>query len=326
MSGTQPAIIVSAPLSADDRRRLNGTHALVDAPTDNVDPEWLSTQTGIRGWLVTARQQIRAEHLYAVPQLQAVSTVAVGYDNIDLAAASQRGVRVFNTPDVLDATVAELAITLILALARGITDADRYVRSGQWHRHGPFALRTSVHGSTVGVLGMGRIGARIAAHALALGANILYHNRTRSVSAPDGVVYCPRDELFGRADYVVVTLPCTDGTRGSIGDVEFAMMKATAAIVNISRGAVIRQDELVHALRSGAIAGAALDVMTTEPLPADDALCHLPGVLLTPHIGSATAQTRQAMTDMAVTGLIADLAGQPTRKPVNADAVLPKHL
>ena len=326
MTVKRPSIIVSAPLSAPDRQQLSATHSLVDAPTDNVDPEWLSTQSAIRGWLVTARQHVQAEHLHALPHPQAVSTVAVGYDNIDLTAASRRAVRVYNTPDVLDATVAELAITLILCLARGITDADRYVRSGHWHRDGPFGLRSSVHGSTVGVLGMGRIGARIASHALALGANVLYHNRSRSTVAAPDAVYCSRDELFASADYVVVAVRCTAETFNSIGDVEFSLMKPTAAIVNISRGAVVRQDELVQALRSGTIGGAALDVMTTEPLPADDALCQLRGVLLTPHIGSATHQTRRAMTDMAVTGLVADLAGRPLREPVNTVSLMPQHL
>jgi glyoxylate reductase len=325
MSGKQPAIIVSAPLSAGDRRRLNGTHALVDAPTDNIDPAWLSTQSAIHGWLVTARQRVHAEHLHALPQLQVVSTVAVGHDNIDLTAATRRGIRVYNTPDVLDATVAELAIALILSLARGIPEGDRYVRSGHWQRDGPFGLRTSVHGSAVGVLGMGRIGTLIASHALALGANVFYHNRSRSTAAP-GAVYCGRDELFASADYLVVAVPCTSDTRDSIGDVEFSLMKPTAAIVNISRGAVIRQNELVQALRSRVIAGAALDVMSTEPLSPDNPLCHIPGVLLTPHIGSATHQTRRAMTDMAVTGLMADLTGHPTREPVNTRSLVPKHL
>nr|WP_141216359.1 NAD(P)-dependent oxidoreductase [Rhodococcus sp. 06-621-2] len=306
----KPTVLLStklpAVLYAAARKRWN----VIDAPQEHVTPAWLATLTNVQGWLITARQLVDNQHLNALSDLRAIATVAVGYDNIDVDAAASRGVAVHHTPGVLDATVAELGIALLLASARGIVAADAHVRSGGWATYGPPPLGTSIHGSTVGLLGLGRIGRRIAEISAILGANVIAH--TRSGATGDDISARSRTQLFTEADFIVVTVPLNDATRKSIGRPEFELMKSSAVLVNISRGAVVVEEDLIDALDEKLIGGAALDVMSCEPLHHDHPLCRFDNVTLTPHIGSATVATREAMAKLALDALDRGLASDHT--------------
>ena len=270
-----------------------------------------------QGWVSHNGQPVTADVLDVLPQLRVVANVAVGYDNVDVAELSRRGVTFTNTPGVLDAAVAELTIGMVIGLLRQIVPADRHVRSGAWHEE-PFRLTTDVHGKTLGILGMGRIGSRIAKVAQALDMTVLYSNRRRNPEAEDAGLadYREREALFRESDVVVLTVPLTDQTRRSVGTRELAVMKPSAYLVNVARGAVVDEAALVDALESGSIAGAALDVMDIEPLPPESPLCDLDQVLLLPHIGSATVETRRAMAELAVDNVLAVLDGREPVTPV----------
>ena len=235
----------------------------------------------------------------ASPSLRAIANYAVGTDNIDLRAATARGIPVGNTPDVLTETTADLAWALLMAGARRIGDAERAVRAGDWPTWEPGAyLGVDVHGATLGVVGYGRIGRAVARRASGFGMTVL-HTRATAL-----------DDLLRRSDFVSLHTPLTAATRGMIGARELDLMQPHAVLVNTARGEIVDTAALVDALDSGAIGAAALDVTDPEPLPPDHALLAAPGALVVPHIGSASARTRAAMADMAVDNLLAALAGK----------------
>jgi glyoxylate reductase len=246
--------------------------------------------------------RIDAELIDASPNLKAIANYAVGTDNIDLDAATKRGIPVGNTPDVLTETTADLAFGLMLAAARRIVEADAYVRAGKWGEWGPdLLLGHDLYGATLGVVGFGRIGQAVARRGEGFSMTVLRYSRSDST---------PLDELLERSDFVSLHAPLTPHTRGLIGDRELRLMKPTAVLVNTSRGGLVETGALVRALREGEIAGAALDVTDPEPLPADHPLLSAPNLVLAPHIGSATHRTRGAMADMAVDNLLAALSGE----------------
>jgi glyoxylate reductase len=232
-----------------------------------------------------------------VPHLKAVANYAVGTDNIDLDAATARGIPVGNTPDVLTETTAELAFALMLAVARRIVEADAYVRAGRW---GPWLpdllLGHDLHASTLGIVGFGRIGRAVARRAEGFGMTVIH-----------GI---PLEELLERSDFVSLHAPLTPETRGLIGAAELERMKPSAILINTARGPLVDTNALADALRGGAIAGAGLDVTDPEPLPADHPLLNAPNLVVAPHIGSASHRTRESMADMAVDNLLAALAGE----------------
>jgi glyoxylate reductase len=241
--------------------------------------------------------RIDVELLEAGPHLQAIANYAVGFDNVDLEAATARGIPVGNTPDVLTETTAELAFALMLAVARRIVEADRYVREGRWGEWEPDLLvGYDLHGSTLGIVGFGRIGRAVARRAEASGMTVIH-----------GI---PLDELLERSDFVSLHAPLTPQTRGLIGAAELDRMKPSAILVNTARGPMVDMDALAAALHEGKIAGAGLDVTDPEPLPPDHPLLEAPNLVVTPHIGSASHRTREAMADMAVDNLLAALAGE----------------
>jgi lactate dehydrogenase-like 2-hydroxyacid dehydrogenase len=313
-----PLVLVTAGIPDEVVERLR-SHARVE----QAPPEPLQTARSLaaydeaQAWVTHHGQPVDAERLASLPALRVVANVAVGHDNVDLEAATARGVTVCNTPGVLDAAVAELTIGMVIGLLRGVVRADGYVRSGQWQR-APFPYTTDVHGKTLGILGMGRIGTRIARVAGALEMRVVYSNRSRHEEADQAglAAYVDRETLFRGSDVVVLTVPLTEQTRGSVGAAEFAAMKRSAYLVNVARGAVVDEPALVEALRRGDIAGAALDVMATEPLPPDSPLAAMEQVLLLPHIGSATVETRRAMAELAVDGVLDVLAGRTPRAQV----------
>jgi glyoxylate reductase len=249
-----------------------------------------------------------------LPGVRVISNFGVGVDHIDVAAATARGIPVGNTPGILDGATADLAFALLLAAGRRLVEGDRYARGPHFLRYDPsYMLGREVHGSTLGIFGLGRIGEQVARRARAFDMQILYHNRQRrpAVEAELGARYVSREELLAASDYVVLTVPLTSQTQRLIGRAELARMKPTAVLINVARGPVVDTDALTEALRDRKIYAAALDVTDPEPLPREHPLLRLDNVIITPHLGSATEQTRQRMAELSVENLLAGLAGRP---------------
>jgi len=252
--------------------------------------------------------------------LKVISQVAVGVDNIDLKAAAGRGIPVGHTPDMLTDATADLTFALILAAARRLGEAIDYARSGRWQTWGlTTLLGESVHGATLGIVGMGRIGQAVAQRAAGFAMSILYTdtNSVPEIERELGATRVSLDNLLAQADIVSLHVPLNPSTTGLIGPDQLQRMKPQAILVNASRGAVIDTQALVHALSSGQIGYAALDVTDPEPLPPTHPLYQLPNALIVPHIGSATRTTRDQMCLLAVDNLIAGLQGKPLPKAVN---------
>jgi len=261
-------------------------------------------------------EKIDDELLAAAPRLRMVANVAVGYDNIDLGACTRRGVAVSNTPGVLDETTADLAWALLMAVARRLIEGDALARSGQWTRWNLDQLcGTDVWGKTLGILGFGRIGSAVARRARGFGMRIIYNNRSRAsreLEQQVGAEFLERDQVLSQADFVSLHVPLMPETRGMIGAREFGLMKPTAFLINTARGPVVDEVALIAALESRKIAGAALDVYEREPLIPDG--LRRPNVVLEPHIGSASIETRTKMAAMAAENVIAFFGG---RRPPN---------
>lgn len=259
----------------------------------------------------------------AGPQLKAISNYAVGFDNVDVAAATARGIPVGNTPGVLTETTADLAFALLMAAARRLVEAAAYVQAGQWRAwHPTLLLGYDVHGATLGIVGMGRIGQALARRASGFDMRVLYYDPFCDASKGldiEAGVRCSLPELLAESDFVSLHVPLTDQTRHLIDAAALAQMKPTAVLVNTSRGPVVDMDALYGALSGGQIAYAALDVTEPEPLPADHRLLTLPNCLVVPHIGSASWATRRRMAVMAAENLLAGLRGERLPHCVNPE-------
>lgn len=263
----------------------------------------------------TLSDQVDRELLEAAPNLKIVSNLAVGYNNIDLDAAREKGVTVTNTPDVLTEATADLTFGLLLATARRIIEAERTVRSGDWKAWTPMGLTgQNVHGATLGIIGMGRIGEAVAKRGQGFGMKVIYHNRTRK--SLEDVQYAELDELLKVSDFVVIMTPLTDETKGMIGERELSLMKKNACLINSARGGIVDENALYEALKSGGIWGAGLDVFEEEPVPKDHPLLSLPNVTVLPHIGSATMQTRMAMMELNANAIAACLQDRPVKNRI----------
>ncbi len=274
------------------------------------------------GLLTLLSDRIDAEIIAAAPRLRVISQYAVGYDNIDLAAATARGVPVGNTPDVLTEATADLAFALLMAVARRLVEGVDQVRQGLWRTWGPeILLGQDVWGATLGIIGLGRIGQAMARRGRGFGMRVLYADTRRKpdVEAALGVDYVPLEEMLSQVDYLSLHCPLTPETRGLIGEAALRRMKPTAILINTARGAVVQQDALVRALREGWIAGAGLDVTDPEPLPPDHPLVALPNCVITPHIASASVSARTAMALIAARNLLAGLRGEPLPHCVNPE-------
>jgi len=251
--------------------------------------------------------------------LKVISQVAVGVDNIDLKAVAARNIPVGHTPDLLTDATADLAFALILGAARRLGEAIDYARDGQWQTWSlTNLLGADVHGRTLGIIGMGRIGQAVAKRAAGFDMKILYYNRSRvsEIETELGAAYVSLDELLQSSDIISLHVPLNKESKGLIGAEQFKLMKGDAILVNTARGEVIDTDALVTALKSNQIGCAALDVTDPEPLPNNHELYQLPNVIITPHIGSATRSTRSAMAILAVDNLIAGLENRPLPKAV----------
>ena len=296
-------VFVTRRLPGGALDRLAAKHELDLWAGDQPPPreELIEHASVADGLLSQLTERIDAELLAACPELRAVSNYAVGVDNVDLAAATARGIPVGHTPGVLTEATADLTWALLLAAARRLNEAEPAARTGGWSWEPDFMVGHDVHGATLGLIGLGRIGSAVAPRAEGFGMQVIHTSRGAGV---------PVDELLERADFVSVHAPLTPETRGLIGEDALRRMKPTAILVNTARGAIVDTDALVRALNERWIAGAALDVTDPEPLPAGHPLLDCPGLTLAPHIGSATRATRAAMADMAVDNLLAALAGE----------------
>jgi len=262
------------------------------------------------------------EELFAVaPRLKVVARFGVGYDNVDIKSATSRKIFVTYTPSVLSGAVADLTFALILALSRRIIEADRYVRSGNWSKGVEFPLGQDMTRKTLGIIGLGRIGIKVVERARAFDMDIIYYDLVRNRYAEEkyGAKLVSLKELLGRSDYVSVHVPFTEKTRGLIGKNELALMNKAAFLINTSRGPVVDQQALYEALKEKRIAGAALDVFQQEPIASEDPMLKLSNVVLTPHIGTATVETRLAMALTAIDDVIRVLNGKEPTNLVNTE-------
>jgi gluconate 2-dehydrogenase len=328
---TRPHVLISRAVFPEALARLR-EHFEVEPNDDDVEwsPDELARRLqGKAGLLGTAGERIDAALLDANPQLRAVCLMTVGYNNVDVAACTARGVLASNAPGVLTETTADLGFALMMATARRMSEAERFLRAGQWKnwRH-DLLVGSDVHGATLGILGMGRIGQAIARRgALGFGMRVIYHNRSRlspTDEAPLGARYVDKATLLRESDHLVLVLPYTPQSHHAIGAAELALMKPTATLTNVARGGIVDDAALAQALHERRIAAAGLDVFENEPA-VHPALLELPNVVLLPHIGSATERTRRAMVGRAADNLIAALTGGTPPTPINPE-VLPLRL
>jgi hydroxypyruvate reductase len=287
-----------SPLYLDLLKQGFTTHAQLD---DAIAPR-------IRGFAASGESKIDAATIARLPALEIISVMGVGYDGVDVAAAKARNIMVTHTPDVLNDDVADLAMALMLSAARQLPAADRYIREGRWES-GPMPLARKMSGARLGVVGMGRIGQAIAKRALAFGMSIAYTSRTAKPELPFQFHPNARD-LAAQSDFLVVITPGGAGTRKMIDAAVLEALGTKGILVNVARGSVVDEAALVDALERGVIGGAGLDVFESEP-HVPQKLREMPHVVLTPHIGSATKQTRTAMAELAHSNLVAHFAGKP---------------
>lgn len=292
--------------------------------------ELIQRLQGKVGVMSTGSERIDAALLEACPLLKFVCNVGVGYNNVDVAACTEKGVLLTNTPNVLTETTADFGLALLLATARRVGESERFLRNGEWVKTGIFDMFAGpdIHGTTLGILGMGRIGQAIARRgSLGFGMRVIYHNRSRlpaELEAQTKAHYVDKQTLLKEADHLVLVLPYSPAAHHAIGAPELAQMKSTATLINIARGGIVDDGALAKSLRSRQIAAAGLDVFEGEPAVHPDLLT-LSNVVLTPHIGSASIPTRRAMAHLTADNLIAGLgfgplAGRPPT-PVNPEVL-----
>ncbi|MFL6663068.1 MAG: 2-hydroxyacid dehydrogenase [Rhizobacter sp.] len=320
----KPAVLVCRAVFPDVVDRLRAHFEVEHNPSDEVwsKAELIRRLHGKVGAFTTGSVPVDAEVLDANPQLKVVANMAVGYNNFDVPACTARGVLCTNTPDVLTETTADFGFALMMAAARRVAESEHYLRRGEWTRwFYDMFVGSDIHHSTLGVLGMGRIGQAIArrgAHGFAM--RVLYHNRSRldpAVEAECKARYVSKEELLREADHLVIVMPYSKESHHAIGAAELALMKPTATLTNVARGGIVDDAALAKALAERRIAAAGLDVFEGEPTVHPD-LLKVPNVVLTPHIASATVATRRAMADLAADNLIAALgAGPNAGKPPN---------
>jgi glyoxylate reductase len=318
----KPKVYVTRILPKPAMERIN---SFCDAKTWDGDlppprEVIISSISDVEGLVPLLTDKIDADLMDKAPKLKVISNYAVGFDNIDVQAATKRGILVANTPGVLTETTADLTFALLMSAARRVVEGDKVVRAGKWKTWGPMILLgQDVHGATLGIVGLGRIGVAIARRAKGFGMKILYYDvsRQKQVEQELGVQYVELDKLLSESDFVTLHTNLTSQTHHLIGDKQFEMMKETCVLINTSRGPIVDNMALFRALRDGKIAYGALDVTEPEPLPADHPLLTLDNVIVVPHIASASGATRTKMGLMAAENLIAGLKGEMPPNPVN---------
>jgi glyoxylate reductase len=307
-----PRVIADTPLAPNVLKLLEGHVQVLNWPGAGVPGS-------VHGIYTYGHPRVDGTLLDRMPEVRVISNFGVGVDHIDVPAAAKRGIAVGNTPGVLDGATADLAFALLLAAGRRVAEGDRYARGPDFLRYDPgYMLGRETHHSTLGIVGLGRIGSQVARRARGFEMTVLYHNRRRrpELEAELGVRYVGFTELLAASDYVVLTVPLTEETRGLMGRDAFAKMKTTATLVNVARGPIVDQDALAEALSERRIYAAAVDVTDPEPLPRDHPLLRLDNLTITPHLGSATEQTRQTMAEISVENLLLGLQNRPLRHEV----------
>ncbi len=324
-------VLVARAAFPDLVDRLRRWFDVEDNPDDEIWPrdELMRRLQGKAGVITTASERVDAEVLAANPQLRAVCNMAVGYNNLDVAACTERGVLCSNTPDVLTETTADFGFALMMAAARRVAESERFLRTGQWQKWSyDMFIGSDVHGATLAILGMGRIGQAIARRGrFGFGMQVAYHNRSRlpaEVEHELGARYLDLPSLLREADHLVIVVPYSPQSHHLVGAAELALMKPTATLTNIARGGIVDDAALAVALAERRIAAAALDVFEGEP-SVHPGLLSVPNVVLTPHIASATVATRRAMFTLACDNLVAALgqgpdAGRPPT-PLNPEVL-----
>ncbi|WP_119965823.1 2-hydroxyacid dehydrogenase [Simplicispira lacusdiani] len=326
---SKPRILIARAVFPEVVERLSRHFEVESNPQDVLwSPAELAARLADKdGAFTTGSQRIDAALLAACPRLRIVANMAVGYNNFDVDAMTAAGVQGTNTPDVLTETTADFGFALLMATARRVTESEHYLRAGCWNKwsYDMFA-GAEVHGTRLGIIGMGRIGQGIARRgAHGFGMDVVYHNRSRLAPALEAECkarYVSKEELLRTADHVVLVLPYTPDSHHTIGAAELALMKPTATLVNIARGGIVDDAALAQALRERRIAAAGLDVFEGEP-QVHPGLLEVPNVVLTPHIASATVGTRRAMANLAADNLIAFFDGRGPLTPVNTPGPRP---
>ncbi|MEO7941227.1 MAG: 2-hydroxyacid dehydrogenase [Burkholderiaceae bacterium] len=310
---SKPEILVTSRLWPRYMDNLHGAFVVHDRTHQQDPAQWSSVAPRIRAIATSGEAKVDEALLAQLPALEMILVFGVGYDGVDVAAARARGVPVTNTPDVLTEEVADMGIALMLSIARRIPQADRFVRAGHWPQ-GSFPLTRKVSGARLGIVGLGRIGQAIAKRAESFGMSIAYTARNRRDAG--AYTYFPTAlALAGEVDFLMVITPGGDSTRGMIDAAVLAALGDKGYLINIARGSVIDQPALVHAVTTGVIAGAALDVFADEPNVPAELRAH-DNVVLTPHMASGTWETRGAMADLAFANLQAHFAGKPLLTPI----------
>jgi glyoxylate reductase len=325
----KPKILIARAIFPDIVARLAQHFDVESNQEDRVfsEAELIAKLADKDGMFATLSERVSPAVLAASPGLKAVCNMAVGYNNIDLDAATRAGVMVTNTPDVLNETTADFAWALLMAAARRVTESEHWLRAGKWENwRYDGLLGCDLHGSTLGILGMGRIGQAIARRSTGFNMRVIYHNRSRLAPDLEGSAnhaeYVSRDQLLSSADHLVLAVPYSPQVHHIIGAAELALMKPSATLVNIARGGVVDDAALIEALRERRIASAGLDVYENEPA-FNPGFLALSNVVLTPHIASATEATRRAMADCAANNLIAALSGAAPPNLLNLAARKP---
>jgi lactate dehydrogenase-like 2-hydroxyacid dehydrogenase len=315
-----PLVIMTHTLPEAWTQSLLGKCRLIIGPIDAtfLAPELEAHLPQAEGLFCLLTIPIRDNLLEKAPRLRVISNMAVGFDNIDIAACSRHGIPVGNTPGVLTEGTADLTMALLLAVARNLPSAAQDAKDGLWKTWSPAGwLGADLHGATLGIIGMGKIGQAVAKRARGFGMHIVY---TDEIERPDQQAQkLPFEALLRSSDFISLHVPLTSQTRYMINADTLKMMKKTAYLINAARGPIVEPNALYHALKDGQIAGAGLDVTDPEPLPADHPLYSLRNCLIVPHIGSATLNTRRKMAEFACENLLAGLAGQPLPNCVNPE-------
>lgn len=320
-------VVLFSKIPADQQARLEQAFNLtLFERNPNTDTkafiQALASADGMIGSNMPTR--IDDEFLTQTPKLKAAATISVGYDNYDLSALKKHGVRLMNTPKVLTESTADLIFTLLMATARRTVELSNLIHDGKWTKSiTPEYFGTDIYGKTIGILGMGRIGKAIAKRAhCGFDMNVIYYNRSAhpDVEQAYQAKRLELDDVLSQADFVVIILPLTDQTKRLITKQKLALMKPSAILINGARGAIVDEQALIEALKNETIKAAGLDVFEVEPLPTTSPLMQLDNVLLSPHVGSATVETRYAMAKCAVDNIIAALKDEkPTENWVNPE-------
>ncbi len=314
MNNQLPLVVADGPLADNITGPMAGRvqilpwHETFANPPEHVDAVYTYGHPTLTG-----------EMMDRLAGLRVISNYGVGVDHIDIEAARTRGIPVGNTPGILNGATADMAMALLLAAGRRLIEGDHYARGPEFTTYDPgYMLGREIHHATIGIIGMGRIGEQVARRAVGFDMSIRYYNRNRKPSAEAslGAEYVTLDELLEQSDYVVLSPPLTDETKGMIGKEQLDKMKSTAILVNIGRGPLVDTQALTDALQSRSIYGAALDVTDPEPLPRDHPLLQQANLTIAPHLGSATEQTRQQMAELSLENLFAVLDGKPLLEAV----------